>query len=254
MVTTDLKLQNNSKLIRDKLSGLRSRFATHNLDAYLVPAVDEHLNLSLPEAKQRRAWTSGFTGSAGDLLVGHDQVWLFVDSRYYEQAELQVAPDLICVSKLGIEGHLSLGETLAALSSTTNNQSIFRLGFDPFTLAVNQFLELQQLESVGVEMVPLAANLVDIVRTQSPWVETEPTPTYGSPLFPLPDAVTGETTEQKLVRVRQAMQQADTGILPITNLNQVAWLFNLRGQTSRIFLSSMPMQSSLQMQPFCSQI
>lgn len=233
MATKDLsKTQTNRDLIQAKLTGLRSLMTTHQLDAYLIPAVDEHLNLSSPEAKQRRAWVSGFTGSAGDLLVAYDQVWLFVDSRYHEQAQLQVEPSLIRVSKLGIEGHLTLMETLETLGQgASNNQSVFRLGFDPFTLGVNQFIEFQQrLESAGVELVPLATNLVDIVRVQSPWVESEPIPAYGlSQLFRLPDAVTGETTEQKLVRVREAMQKAHTDILPITNLNQVAWLFNLRG-------------------------
>lgn len=233
MATKDLsKPQTNRELIQAKLTGLRSLMTTHQLDAYLVPAVDEHLNLSLPEAKQRRAWISGFTGSAGDFLVGNDQVWLFVDSRYHEQADLQVDPSVIRVSKLGIEGHLTLVETLETLGQLASNKhSVFRLGFEPFTLAVNQFIEFQtQLDSAGVELVPLAANLVDMVRTQSPWAESEPVPAYGySKLFRLPDAVTGETTEQKLVRVREAMQKDHINILPITNLNQVAWLFNLRG-------------------------
>ena len=230
MAPKDLsKSQTNRELIQAKLTGLRSLMTTHQLDAYLIPAVDEHLNLSLPEALQRRAWISNFTGSAGDLLVGNDQVWLFVDSRYHEQAQLQVEPSLLRVSKLGIEGHLTLVETLGQAAS--NNHKVFRLGFDPFTFAVNQFNEFQtRLESAGVELVPLATNLVDMVRTQSPWAESEPIPAYGySKLFRLPDAVTGETTEQKLVRVREAMQKAHTNILPITNLNQVAWLFNLRG-------------------------
>jgi Xaa-Pro aminopeptidase len=204
---------------------------TYQLDGYSIPSVDEHLNLSLSQADQRRAWVSGFTGSAGELLVCYDQAWLFVDSRYHEQAESQVDPSLIRLSKLGIEGHLTLVETLETLGRVAyKDKTVFRLGFDPFTLAVNQFNEFQRLESAGVELVPLAVNLVDMVRAQSPWAESDLIPAYGhSQLFRLPDQVTGETTEQKLVRVRQAMQTAHTDILPITNLNQVAWLFNLRG-------------------------
>ena len=232
MATKDLLTpQTTKELIQEKLTGLRSLMTTHQLDAYLIPATDEHLNLSLPEAKQRRAWISGFTGSAGDLLVGQDQVWLFVDSRYHEQAELQVDSSLISVSKLGTEGHLTLEETLEKLVQAASNQS-YRLGFDPFTLAVSQFTDFQKrLTAAGsVELVPLATNLVDMVRSQSPWAESDPVPAYGnSKIFSLPVTLTGEATEQKLDRVRQAMQQAKTDILPITNLNQVAWLFNLRG-------------------------
>ncbi len=91
MVATNLKANTN---IQDtsaaKLADLRDLMADYELDCYLIPAVDEHLNLSVPAAEQRRAWMCGFTGSAGDLLVGKDSAWLFVDSRYYEQAELQV--------------------------------------------------------------------------------------------------------------------------------------------------------------------
>ncbi|MCZ0899739.1 aminopeptidase P family N-terminal domain-containing protein, partial [Microcoleus sp. HI-ES] len=113
MVATNLKANTN---IQDtsaaKLADLRDLMADYDLDCYYIPAVDEHLNLSVPAAKQRRAWMCGFTGSAGDLLVGKDSAWLFVDSRYYEQAELQVDTGIIQISKLGLEGNLTLIKTL----------------------------------------------------------------------------------------------------------------------------------------------
>lgn len=224
--------QTNKELISAKLSDLRSLLTNNQLDAYFIPAVDEHLNVSMPAAKQHRAWISGFTGSAGDLLVSTQQSWLFVDSRYHEQAELQVDSSLIQVSKLGKDGHLTLLETLENLAQTAvKNNTNFRLAFDPFTLAFDQFQSWEnRLLPLGVTLVPVAENLVDIIRSQSPWSESDPIPAYGdSPLFSLPSELTGETTQQKLARVREAMQQVDTNILPITNLNQIAWLFNLRG-------------------------
>ena len=220
----DTSIQNASFT---KLADLRALMAKYDLDCYFIPAVDEHLNLSVPAAKQRRAWISGFTGSAGDLLVGKNSAWLFVDSRYYEQAELQVDPALIQISRLGLEGNLSLIETLEKLAAESAQKSTkIRFGFDPFTVAAEQYQNwIKKFAPAGIELVSLPENLADKVRQTA---ETLPT-IDESPIFSLPASLTGETATQKLVRVREAMQKANIDVLPITNLNQIAWLFNLRG-------------------------
>lgn len=233
MVTTyQTESANLQTLTTQKLTTLRSLMIPYQLDYYLIPAVDEHLNLSVPESKQRRAWISGFTGSAGDLLVSQTNCWLFVDSRYHEQADLQVDLVQIQVAKLGKEGQLTLIETLEKLAQEAKDkQSRFCLGFDPFTLAVELFNTfLQRLTPLGVELIPLPENLVDQVRAQSPWNTSEEVSSLAqSPIFQLPLELTGETASQKLARVREAMQKSQIDILPLTNLNQIAWLFNLRG-------------------------
>ncbi len=231
LFAADLLMAPVSTAIQEKFAALRSHLAAHRLDGYLVPAADEHLNEYLPEAKRRRIWLSGFSGSAGDLLVGQETAWLFVDSRYYEQADLEVDPTLMQVSKLGLDGQKTLEETLEALGRATQAGNHFRLGFDPFTLTVSQFHGFEkQLEPSGVVLVPIAGNLVDRVRLQQPWVSAEPLPPYAdAKLFYLPDALTGETIEQKLTRVREAMHKANADVLPITKLDQIAWLYNLRG-------------------------
>lgn len=233
MSPTDLLTpQALSTTIQEKFASLRSLLATHRLDGYLIPAADEHLNEYLPAAKRRRIWISGFSGSAGDLLVGQERAWLFVDSRYYEQADLEVDPALIQVSKLGLEEQKTLDETLEAMGrEATKAGSTFRLGFDPFTITIGQFRSFEkQLEPSGVTLVPLTGNLVDRVRLQQPWLDAEPLPAYAdSKLFYLPDALTGETIAQKLKRVRDDLQKANAAVLPITKLDQIAWLYNLRG-------------------------
>ncbi|HEY9859008.1 MAG TPA: aminopeptidase P family protein [Candidatus Obscuribacterales bacterium] len=224
--------QAQQALTEAKLTDLRAWMAAYQLDGYLIPSADEHLNEYLPEAKQRRTWISDFTGSAGDLLVGTEQSWLFVDSRYYEQADLQVDPAAIQVSKLGLEGHKTLVETLEALGQAAiAAQQSFRLGVDPFTVAVDQCRELQKrLAPAGVVLVSLSENLVDRVRESATWADGQAPASYAaSPLFAVPEALTGETIAQKLERVRQAMQKAQADILPITKLDQIAWLLNLRG-------------------------
>lgn len=223
--------QSFSPRIHTKLAALRSLLVELNLDLYLVPSADEHLNEYLPQLKQRRQWISGFTGSAGDFLVGREETWLFVDSRYYEQAELEVDPSLVQIAKVGLEAHKTLDETLVELGqAATQAGRSLRLGYDPFTMSVNQFRTLQdKLEPCGLALVPVVQNLVDQVRHQPPWA-TEPLPEYAnSPLFALPDALTGESMAQKLDRLRTALAQANADILPLTKLDQIAWVFNLRG-------------------------
>lgn len=229
---TDLLQSPSFTPVQAKLSALRSLLVTHNLDAYLIPSADEHLNEYLPEVKQRRKWISGFTGSAGDYLVGRKTSWLFVDPRYYEQADLETDAALIQVAKVGLEGHLTLEEQLEALGREASNAGTsLQLGYDPFTIAVHQFRELEKrLEAWSVTLKPVIENLVDAVRSQHPWANSEPTSDYAqSPLFYLSDALTGESVAAKLQRVREKLAQANADILPITKLDQIAWLFNLRG-------------------------
>jgi Xaa-Pro aminopeptidase len=214
-----------------KITAMRSLLTAHQLDAYLIPSADEHLNEYLPEIKQRRKWASGFTGSSGDFLVGLNRAWVFVDSRYYEQVELEVDADLIQVCKVGLDDHKTLEEMLEELGrEATKAGKSFRLGYDPFTVSVSQFWEFhKQVEPWGVALVPIAENLVDQVRSQTPWA-TETLPAFAnSTLFHLSEEQTGEAIAQKLTRTREKLEQANAQILPITKLDQIAWLFNVRG-------------------------
>ncbi|HEY9907768.1 MAG TPA: aminopeptidase P family protein [Thermosynechococcaceae cyanobacterium] len=230
---SDLEQTTSEKpAVSEKIAALRSLLTLHNLDAYLIPAADEHLNEYLPEVKQRRIWASGFTGSAGDLLLGQTWAWLFADSRYHEQAEKQVDSTLIQVSKLGLDDHKTLEETLQKLGrEAVQAGTSMRLGYDPFTMSIEQLREFQkQVEPCGVTLVALSENLVDRVRLQSPWLEAEPLPAYAnSRLFHLPEALTGEAIQTKLDRLRKQMSEKPVQILPLTKLDQIAWLFNLRG-------------------------
>ncbi len=227
------ELTTKSTDIAQKFSKLRSQLAKHQLDAYFVPSADEHLNEYLPEAKQRRQWISGFTGSAGDFLISADQAWVFVDSRYYEQADMQVDAKLQKICKVGLEDHQTVEEVLEELGQKFAKRSqILRLGVDPFTITIAQYRRFsEQLSMSGVEIVPIFENLVDAVRSQSPFAENDPMLAFGDqPVIALPDSITGESVASKLERVRKAMDRKNAAILPVTKLDQIAWLYNLRGR------------------------
>jgi Xaa-Pro aminopeptidase len=220
---------NKTEETKGRLQALRALMAQHQLDAYLIPSVDEHINEYLPESKQRRAWVSGFSGSAGDFLLTEADAWLFVDSRYHEQVDYEVALDCMRVSKLGKPGEPLLSEKIQTLAEARPQKNKpFRLGFDPFTLSVQQGQAFQKafntFDPDAIQLTPVQGNLVDQVwRPETPAAER-------SEVFALPDEITGKTTAEKLRAVQARMIALKVDLLPVTKLDQVAWLFNLRGQ------------------------
>ena len=79
--------------IATRVEQLRQLMRSHGIDFYYVPSSDAHQNEYLPECWQRRPWISGFTGSAGDVLVGLNQAYLWTDGRYFLQAETELDPN-----------------------------------------------------------------------------------------------------------------------------------------------------------------
>lgn len=221
---------NRNSITAGRLAALRKLMVRHGVDAYLVPSVDEHLNEYLPDNRQRRAWLTNFTGSAGDCLVGvkggvAGEAWLFVDSRYHEQAGQEIETDLIHLSKLGQPGAPTLEDKLREWASecSASTSGPFRLGFDPATLTVRQHEAFRRL--LGEERLILLAisdNLIDAL-----WQDAPPTPR--SPVFSLSESVTGQGTIGKIDAVRRRMQALQVDVLPVIRLDQIAWLFNLRG-------------------------
>ncbi len=127
---------------------------------------------------------------------------------------------------------MTLIETLEKLAVESAEKSTkIRLGFDPFTVATEQYQNwVKKFANAEIDLIPIRENLTDKVRSQNSWKTAETLPAIDAdPIFSLPVSLTGETAAEKLARVREAMQKANIDVLPITNLNQIAWLFNLRG-------------------------
>lgn len=207
---------------RSKVECLRKHLRQAELDGLLVPSADAHLNEYLPETWQRRQWLTGFTGSAGDALISLTQAWLTVDSRYYEQADQQVDIEVIQVIKLGLSGHSTLEEVIEELGVG------FRLGVDPFTVSVHRFQDLDYHCAIGgVELVPTSDNIIDRVRAE--WEGEQLREIGGQPVFSVPVEIAGSTIVEKLEQVRHHMAKRRIGLLPVTKLDQLAWLLNLRG-------------------------
>ncbi len=203
---------------RRKLAALRGLMRKHGVAAYYVPSTDPHQSEYVPPLWQRRAWLSGFTGSAGDLAVTSRRAALWTDSRYFLQAELQLRDSGIELMKLALPGTPTLAEWLGRALRPGD-----AVGADPRTLSLAETEALgADLAGRGLELSPLAENLVDAVWTDRPAPRRDPV-TVHSP------RLAGQSVADKLREVRAAMRAAGARAHVLAGLDQIAWLFNIRG-------------------------
>ncbi len=199
-----------------RLAALRRLMEKNHLDFYFVPARDAHNNEYVPSCWQRRAWISDFTGSAGDVLVGREQAWLWTDARYFLQAEQQLNSACYHLMKQA-QGAPPLHQWFL------NNARQKTCGVDPRLLTITQAHQWQKsLETVQGKLLPLESNLIDELWKDQPAVPVNPLRQY-----PLKHA--GISAKDKIKELRQilSLQNAQAHIL--TLLDAFAWLFNIRG-------------------------
>ena len=190
------------------------------VDVYLVLSSDAHLNEYTPEYSRRRTAITGFRGSAGDALICPDGNHIFVDSRYYLQADEEVDSTKFRVHKLGLSGEHTLSQWLTEME---RERGSIRVGFDPFVVSTQAHAAYSEaLRSPDSALVPIDANLVDAV-----W-EDQPVPPSNA-IYALHEAVTGSSVAEKLSNVRKEMVEAGVDLLVLTKLDEIAWVTNLRG-------------------------
>ncbi|KAF6262047.1 peptidase M24, structural domain-containing protein [Scenedesmus sp. NREL 46B-D3] len=188
--------------------------------AYIVPTEDPHMSEYPPDPFKRREYISSFTGSAGTAVVTADHALLWTDGRYFLQAETELGPEWTLMRG----GTGSCPEINEWLADTLPEGS--RVGFDPFCHTVEAVNKLKaKLQEKGLEAVPLLAdgNLVD-----QAWGADRP----GMPTAPLRvhEAVwAGASIQQKVDEVRQSLAGVKADCFLATTLDEVAWLYNLRG-------------------------
>jgi Xaa-Pro aminopeptidase len=207
--------------VAGRIEDLRAAARARGVHDYLVPSTDEHLDEYLPAWRRRREWASGFTGSAGDLLVGESDAWLYADGRYHLQAEAELAGSGIRLMKVGAPGQRSL---LSDIAERARSRPGLRLGVDPMVLpmAAAEAIEAA-LARHGGTLVRLSGHLVDPLWTDRPEPET-------SPLIEVPLEWAGLAPGAKLEAVRADLAAARARSLVILKLDQIAWLLNLRSR------------------------
>ena len=204
-------------LIASRLTALRYLMHEINADYYYIPSNDPHKSEYVPSCWQRRAWISGFTGSAGDVIVGIDKAFLWTDSRYFLQAEQQIDSLLYQLIKMRQDKTLEIDRWL----SQQKDCLIFVT--DPCLINFQQAEKIQRvLEERNGRLLAVEDNLIDRIWKDQPSLPK--TPIQLQPLH-----YTGQSTESKLAALRQILKKENASAIVLNMLDAIAWLFNIRG-------------------------
>jgi len=211
-----------------RLGQLRAVMKDKGIDAWVVNGTDPHLSEYVAPRWRTRAWVSGFTGSAGTVVVTATRALLWADSRYFLQAEQQLAGTSFELQKMDtpqvVDYITWLAQNLPAKS---------HIGLDRATLTVSAWRSLQKsLSAKRLDLVPTTDALDEI------WLDRPEAPSL--PVVAMADRIAGETRNEKIDRIRQSCQKAGCTHTIVSSLDDIAWILNLRGQDVQynpVFLS-----------------
>ncbi|XP_050084024.1 xaa-Pro aminopeptidase ApepP [Anopheles aquasalis] len=204
------------------LPGLRQLMANlpNNLGAiaaYIIPSTDAHQSEYLAARDERRAFVSGFDGSAGTAVVTEREALLWTDGRYYQQAAKQLDSNWTLM-KEGLPSTPSIDAWLAKILKPGS-----RVGVDANLITTAAWNPLQtSLKTAGCSLLAVEPNLIDLLWREQPAVPH-------NPLLPLGTTFVGCTVAEKLASVRTKLAEKRATVLLVSALDEIAWLLNLRG-------------------------
>lgn len=200
---------------RTHLPLLRRELATRGLDGFYVPHDDEYQNEYLPDANERLAWATGFTGSFGSAFVFTDKAVLFADGRYTLQAADQTDPALFEVVDIPDPGAFGWLAQQALKGK--------RVGYDPRLMSPNDVAALAAAAAkAGAELVAVSENPIDAA-----WKDRPPQPMAKVVPHSVKHAGVAHTEKLESVGAQLARDGADAAVL--TSPASLAWAFNIRG-------------------------
>lgn len=200
-----------------KIEKLRSKMKEYGIDYYVIPTDDFHASEYVGAHFETRSWISGFTGSAGTLLVGQDFAGLWTDGRYFLQAAEQLEGTGIELMKMGAEGVPTL---IAYLAEHLQEQ--MTLGFDGRCLSAGFMEDLKaSLGDTKIQVI-YEKDLAGEIWEGRPALSRKPA-------WFLEDENCGASFKEKLALVREEMKKKSAESLLLTSLDDIAWLLNMRG-------------------------
>ena len=201
----------------EKLASIRQVMKEKGVDAYIIPSSDPHISEYLPDRYKCIAWTSGFTGSAGTLVITQDFAGLWTDSRYFVQANEQLAGTGFELVKLQAQGK---PEYATWLANKLEKGQLVAFDGNLAAVAVAQAVQ-DELLPLGIQVDGHIDILADI------WEGRPALPTAKAYLLDV--ATTGQSTKDKLAAIRGKLKAKRTTTHFVSSLDDLAWILNIRG-------------------------
>jgi len=188
------------------------------VDAVMVPTDDPHMSEYTAPYFGRREFISGFTGSAGTVIMSKGSNLLFTDGRYHKQAENELDPTWTLM-KVGMK---DVPNPVDYLSKELSEGSV--VGIDPLVHAASAYEQIEKkLRDRGISIKCLSHNPIDRI-----WGSDRPSKPSGL-IREHALQYAGKTVDEKLKEIRPMMQKEGCSSLVLTTLDDIAWLFNFRG-------------------------
>ena len=204
-------------IIRKRLEALRTWMQAEKADAFIIPSTDPHISEYVAPHWQSREWISGFTGSAGTVVVTRDKAGLWTDSRYFLQAAQQLEGTGIDLYKEMLPETPGISEFLCRELEAGNT-----VGIDGYVFSMLDARQLRkELANKQIELKNMA-DPMDSIWTDRPALPQAPACIYGT-------QYAGRTCREKLEDIRLEMKQAGAQALLLPALDEIAWTLNLRG-------------------------
>jgi len=205
-------------MINDRITLLRKQMLDNQIDAYIIPSSDPHQSEYSPSHWLSREWISGFTGSAGTVIITQDYAGLWTDSRYFIQAEEELAASEFVLHKIinrsQPEHIIWLKDHLKPLSQVAIDAPLF---------SVNQKNAYQTILTTNEINLKLTQDLISTIWNNRPEIPT-------SPIFDHHIKFSGKSREDKIYDVQLKMKTCNVDYHIIPTLDDIAWLLNLRGK------------------------
>ncbi len=205
----------------ERLQKLRALMQERNISVYIVPTADFHESEYVGEHFKARAWLTGFSGSAGTAVVTGTKAALFTDGRYFIQAALEIEGSGFTLYRMGEKGVPTVRELV---KEELPEGGI--IGFDGRVVNASDGAAYAAIAEEKGGSLSVSEDLVDLIWEDRP-------ARARSKAWVLDESFAGESVQDKIARVREAMKACGASIHILTTLDDIAWLLNIRGNDIR---------------------